>query len=214
VSSLTFFLGLCAAVGVCRLVEMTISRRHQRALAAGGAAPLPEPIFGAMVALHTGIIAGAAIEAVALHRPYVAAIGIPALALLLLANLLRFWVIATLGVHWNVRVVRSMPLGVVTTGPYRFVRHPNYVAVFVELLALPLVHGAYLTAAAGALLHLLILRRRVTLEESVLMADEGYRRAFAAKPRFVPFLSPDPQRVPVRPATDSAGQSPAPPTRW
>jgi methyltransferase len=187
VASLPFFLALCAAVAACRVVELTISRRHQRALAATGAAPLPEPIFRAMVAVHTGVIAGAALEAVVLHRPYVAAIGIPALALVVLANLLRFWVIATLGVHWNVRVVRSMPLGVVTTGPYRFVRHPNYVAVFVELAALPLVHGAYLTAAAGALLHLLILRRRVALEESVLMADDGYRRAFEGKPRFVPW---------------------------
>jgi methyltransferase len=188
VSSTALFLGLCAAVGAGRLIEMTISRRHQRALAAKGAAPLPEPVFGAMVALHTCVIAGAASEVLLLHRPYVAAVGIPALALVLLANLLRLWVIATLGVHWNVRVVRSMPLGVVTAGPYRFVRHPNYVAVFVELLALPLVHGAYLTAAAGALLHLLILRRRVALEESVLMSDESYRRAFADKPRFVPSI--------------------------
>jgi methyltransferase len=186
-SSTTFFLCLCAAVGACRLIEMTISRRHQRALGAKGAPLIPEPIFGAMVALHTGVIAGAAIEVLALNRPYTAALGVPALALVVMANLLRFWVIATLGVHWNVRVVRSMPLGVVTGGPYRFVRHPNYVAVFVELLALPLVHGAYLTAAAGTLLHLLILQRRVSLEESVLMADEGYRSAFAHKPRFVPW---------------------------
>jgi methyltransferase len=199
-SSTAFFLCLCAAVGACRLVEMTISRRHQRALGAQGAALIPEPIFGAMVALHSGVVAGAALEVLALHRPYVAAVGLPALAVVVLANLLRFWVIATLGVHWNVRVVRSMPLGVVTAGPYRFVRHPNYVAVFFELLALPLVHGAYLTAAAGTLLHLLILRRRVSLEESVLMADEGYRRAFADKPRFVPFLS--------------RGQRPASPARW
>jgi methyltransferase len=190
VGSPAFFVALCSAVGACRLVELTISRRHQRALAAKGAGPLPEPIFGAMVACHTGIIAGSAIEVLALHRPYVAALGIPALVLLVLANALRFWVIATLGVHWNVRVVRSMPLGVVTSGPYRFVRHPNYVAVFVELAALPLVHGAYLTALFGALLHLFILRRRVTLEESVLMADEGYRRAFAGKPRFLPWPTP------------------------
>ncbi|HVV51072.1 MAG TPA: isoprenylcysteine carboxylmethyltransferase family protein [Polyangia bacterium] len=185
--STAFFLVLCAAVGGCRLVELTISRRHQRALAEKGAAPLPEPIFRAMVAVHTGVIAGAALEVLALHRPYVAALGLPALALVVLANLLRFWVIATLGVHWNVRVVRSMPLGVVTSGPYRFVRHPNYLAVFVELAALPLVHGATLTAAAGTLLHAVILRRRVALEESVLMADEGYRRAFAGKPRFLPW---------------------------
>ena len=182
-----FFLGLCGAVGAGRLFEMTISRRHQRALAAQGAAPLPEPVFGAMVALHTAVIGGAAIEVVALHRPFVAALGVPALAVLVLSNALRLWVIRTLGVHWNVRVVRSMPLGVVTGGPYRFVRHPNYVAVFCELLALPLVHGAYLTATVGALLHLLILRRRVTLEESILMTDESYRRAFAGKPRFLPW---------------------------
>ena len=50
-----------------------------------------------------------------------------------------------------------MPFGVVTGGPYRYVRHPNYVAVFVELLALPLVHGAYLTAAVGRALHVMIL---------------------------------------------------------
>ncbi len=187
-TSTGFFLCLCVAVGACRIIELTISRRHQRALATGGAAPLPEPAFRGMVALHTGIIAGSAIEVVALHPAVLAGwLAIPALVLLLLSNLLRFWVIATLGVHWNVRIVRSMELGIVTGGPYRFVRHPNYVAVFVELLALPLVHGAFITAGVGALLHLLILRRRVALEESVLMTDEGYRRAFAAKPRFVPW---------------------------
>jgi len=187
VSSTTFFLSLCGAVGACRLFEMALSRRHQRALADKGAAPLPEPVFGAMVALHIAIIGGAALEVVAFHRPFVAVIGVPALAVVVLANALRLWVIRTLGIHWNVRIVRSMPLGVVTGGPYRFVRHPNYVAVFGELCALPLVHGAYLTASVGALLHLLILRRRVTLEESILMADESYRRAFAGKPRFLPW---------------------------
>jgi methyltransferase len=144
-------------------------------------------VFGAMVALHAAVIGGAALEVVVLHRPFIAALGLPALVLVVLANALRLWVIRTLGVHWNVRVVRSMPLGVVTGGPYRFVRHPNYVAVFSELLALPLVHGAYLTAVFGSLLHVLVLRRRVTLEESVLMADESYRRAFAGKPRFLPW---------------------------
>jgi methyltransferase len=177
---------LVAAVGICRLLEMSLSRRHQRALAVGGAAPLPEPVFGAMVALHTAILAGAIVEVLTLHRRFVPAVGVPALAFFIAANLLRFWVIATLGVHWNVRVVRSMPLGVVTGGPYRYVRHPNYLAVFVELLALPLVHGAVITAGVGAALHALVLRRRVALEESMLMTDAAYRQAFVDKPRFVP----------------------------
>jgi methyltransferase len=182
-----FFLLLVGAVGACRLVELRLSRRHQRAMAAGGAAPLPERVFPAMVALHTGILAAAVIETLLADRPFIPALAIPAVALVVLANGLRFWVIATLGLQWNVREVESTPaLGVVTHGPYRFVRHPNYVAVFVELAALPLVHGAYLTAVAGALLHAAILHRRVALEESVLMADENYRRAFERKPRFFP----------------------------
>ena len=181
------FMLLVAAVGVCRLLEMRLSRRHQRALAERGAPVLAEPVFRAMVALHTGVLVAAVVEVLALGRPAAAAVAIPALIAVGLANALRFWVIATLGVHWNVRVVPSMPLGVVTSGPYRFVRHPNYVAVFVELVALPLVHGAYLTAIAGAALHVVILQRRIRLEEATLMADAGYRAAFAHKPRFVPW---------------------------
>jgi methyltransferase len=139
-----------------------------------------------MVALHTGVLASAALEVVVLRRPFVAAVGVPALALVVLANLLRWWVIATLGPHWNVRVMGSLSIGVVSTGPFRFVRHPNYVAVFVELAALPLVHGAWLTALVGSALHALILRRRIALEEKVLFADAGYRAVMGPKPRFIP----------------------------
>ena len=181
------FLLLVAAVGACRLIELRLSKRHQRALAERGAPVLAEAVFPAMVALHTGILVAAVIEVLALARQAAAAVAIPALFGVGLANALRVWVIATLGVHWNVRVVPSMPLGVVTSGPYRFVRHPNYVAVFVELVALPLVHGAYLTAIAGAALHVVVLQRRIRLEEATLMADAGYRAAFAHKPRFVPW---------------------------
>ena len=185
--SVLFFVALVLEVAICRIVELRLSRRHQRELAARGAALVPEPGFGAMVALHTGILIAAVVEVIAFHRPFVAAVGIPALVLVALASALRFWVIATLGLHWNVRVVPSLGLGVVTRGPYRFIRHPNYVAVFVELTALPLVHGAVVTAVVGAALHVAVLHRRIALEESVLMADDSYRRAFAAKPRFVPW---------------------------
>jgi methyltransferase len=186
-ASTTLFLILVAAVGAGRLSELRLSRRHQRQLADRGAALCPEPVFRAMVALHSGILAGAVVEVLAFDRPFIPMVGTPALVLVALATALRLWVIASLGMHWNVRVVRSAALGVITAGPYRFVRHPNYVAVFVELAALPLVHGAIVTAMAGAILHALILHRRIQLEESVLMADDDYRRAFADKPRFVPW---------------------------
>jgi methyltransferase len=182
------FVALLAGVGALRLGEMRISRARQRAMAERGATRAPEPGFAIMVLLHTGVLAAAAVEVIALGRPFTPLLAVPALLLFAAANLLRWWVIATLGPHWNVQVMRSTArMGVVTDGPYRFVRHPNYVAVFVELLALPLVHGAWLTALLGSALHALVLRRRIALEESVLMADEAYRRAMAGKPRFIPW---------------------------
>src|SRR5262249_45006162 len=137
---------------------------------------------------HTGVLVAAAVEVIALDRPFTLALGVPALAAFALANALRWWVIAALGPHWNVQGVGSLSLGVVTSGPYRFVRPPNYVAVFVELLALPLIHGAWITALVGAALHVPVLRRRLAVEEAVLAADADYRATMAAKPRFVPRL--------------------------
>ena len=193
--SVDIYLGLLALVGAGRLIEMRLSRRHQRALAARGIAIEREPVFGLMVALHTGVLVAAALEVILLRRAFymtpgltAPALGLTALALVVLANLLRWWVIATLGPQWNVRVMGSSRVsGVVSDGPFRFVRHPNYVAVFVELAALPLVHGAWVTAALGTLLHLPILARRIAFEEKVLMDDPQYRATMAGKPRFLPW---------------------------
>ncbi|HSZ84182.1 MAG TPA: isoprenylcysteine carboxylmethyltransferase family protein [Polyangia bacterium] len=188
--SVRAYLILLGAVGVGRLLELRLSRRHQRALADRGARVAPEPVFLLMVALHTGVLVGSGVEVLLLHRPFTPAIGVPALVAFALANLLRSWVIATLGPHWNVRVVGSLELGVVTRGPYRWIRHPNYVAVFVELAALPLVHGAWLTALVGSALHAFVLHRRLAVEEAVLAADPHYRAAMGGKPRFVPRRAP------------------------
>jgi len=182
------YLGLLVAVGAGRLLEMRLSRRHQRQLQAQGFAREHERGFALMVSLHTGVLLAAAVEVVWARRPLLVGLAVPALLAFLLANVLRWWVIRTMATHWNVNVVNSLALGVVTGGPYRFVRHPNYVAVFVELLALPLVHTAWVTALGATALHVLVLRRRLALEESVLDADPAYRSQMSFKPRFVPRL--------------------------
>lgn len=180
------YLALLGGVGVTRLLEMRLSRRHQHDLAAAGSRLVPEPGFPFMVALHTAVLVGAGLEVVIAHRPFVPVVGIPAAAIFVGANGLRWWVIRTMAGHWNVRVVDSASLGVVTTGPFRWIRHPNYVAVFLELIALPLIHGAYLTALFGALAHVVVLARRIGLEERVLLASPAYRAAMGDKPRFLP----------------------------
>jgi methyltransferase len=100
----------------------------------------------------------------------------------------RWWVIRTLGEHWNVQVMDSTRLGVITSGPFHYVRHPNYAAVFVEMIALPLIHMAWITALAGAVAHAIVLSFRLSAEERVLFADSQYAAAMRTKPRFLPGL--------------------------
>jgi methyltransferase len=87
-----------------------------------------------------------------------------------------------------VQIMDSTRLGVIVSGPFRFVRHPNYAAVFMEMLALPLIHTAWIMAIAGSLAHIAVLSQRLATEERVLFADAGYRSAMAGKPRFLPGL--------------------------
>jgi len=184
--SVIAFLALLAAVGLLRLLELRISRRHQREMIARGAAKVDEPRFRWMVLLHTAVLIGAALEVVLLKRPFLPALAATMFVIFLAANVVRWWVIRTLGNHWNVQVVDSTSLGVVTSGPFRYVRHPNYAAVFSEMVALPLIHTAWITAAAGALAHIVVLAQRLSTEERVLFANPEYRAAMGTKARFIP----------------------------
>jgi methyltransferase len=183
--SVQIYLFLILAVAAGRVVELRRSRSNQRGLAAAGSAKSAEPGYVWMVALHSAMLVCAPLEVLWGQRPWLPALGIPSMLLFGAANLTRWWVIHTLGPRWNVQVM-SASLGVVSDGPYKWVRHPNYTAVFGEMLALPLIHTAWVTAVVGTLCHVLVLRRRVVLEESVLMQHPGWRAAFADRPRFLP----------------------------
>jgi methyltransferase len=182
------YLGLLAAVGIGRLIELRISKGNQKRMAEQGARPVPDMHFFWMVLWHGGTLLAAAWEVVFLQRPFLPLLAFPMLMLFVLSNLMRWWVIRTLAGHWNVQVMNSTALGVVTHGPYRWIRHPNYVAVFLELIALPLIHTAWLTAALAALSTAVILRQRLRVEESVLLANASYQAAMGSKPRFIPRL--------------------------
>jgi methyltransferase len=186
--SVILFLCLLVAVASLRLVELRISKNHQKEMASRGAAKVDEPRFRWMVLLHTAVLIGAAVEVVFLKRPFLPWLAAPMFAVFLAANAVRWWVIRSLGEHWNVQVVDSTRLGVVTSGPFRYVRHPNYAAVFTEMLALPLIHTAWITALAGTLAHIGVLAQRLSTEERVLFANPDYRAAMTGKPRFLPGL--------------------------
>jgi methyltransferase len=186
--SVIAFIALLLVVAALRIIELRVSRNHQRAMMPRGATIVAEPLYPWLVAVHTLVLIGAAVEVIALKRPFIPALAATMFAIFLAANLVRLWVIRTLGNHWNVQVMDSASLGVITTGPFRFVRHPNYAAVIVELITLPLIHTAWITSIVGTLGYLSVLMQRIPLEERALFANPDYRAAMSAKPRFLPGL--------------------------
>jgi len=177
---------LLVAVGLGRSIELGVSRRNQKSLIAKGAARVSEPRFQWMIFVHALVLAGAGLEVILLRRPLIPALAISMGILVLLSNALRWWVIRTLRSHWNVQIMNSARLGVVSSGPYRWVRHPNYVAVFVELIALPLIYSAWISALVAAVGNGWVLYSRIEVEDQMLLSDAGYRQVMGNKPRFLP----------------------------
>ena len=167
-SSEAWFTVLVLAVGLERVAELVVSRRNAARSLARGGVESGRGHYPFMVVLHTGLLVGALTE-VWLRRPdVVPVLAWSMLALVALAQGLRWWCIATLGRQWNTRVIVVPGAARVTGGPYRWIPHPNYVAVVVEGLALPLVHSAWITAVVFTALNGLLLATRVRAEDAAL----------------------------------------------
>jgi len=176
--TVTLYLVLLGAVAIERLAELMVSARNARWSFARGGAEHGRGHFPAMVTLHTALLVGCAAETVLADRPFLPALGWPALAAALASQVLRWWCIGTLGPRWNTRVIIVPGLPLVSSGPYRWLRHPNYVAVVVEGLALPLVHTAWVTALVFSALNAVLLGWfRIPAEERALgLAPRGVER--------------------------------------
>ncbi|MFG3145881.1 isoprenylcysteine carboxyl methyltransferase family protein [Streptomyces sp. NPDC048243] len=161
---------LVAVVAAERVAELVVARRNERWSVARGATVAGQGHYPAMVALHTGLLAGCLVEVGRAGRPFVPALAWPMLAVLAAAQGLRWWCIRSLGPRWNTRVIVVPGLPLVTKGPYRWrrLRHPNYVAVVAEGVALPLVHTAWVTAVVFTVLNAVLLRVRIRCENRAL----------------------------------------------
>jgi methyltransferase len=159
---------LIGAVALERVAELVVSKRNLDWSRAHGGVEFGAGHYPAMVILHTALLAGCLVEATALRRPFIPALGWPMLVIVLAAQGLRWWCIATLGRQWNTRVVVVPGASRVGEGPYRFLPHPNYVAVVAEGVALPLVHTAWITALVFSVLNAVLLRTRIKVENTAL----------------------------------------------
>jgi methyltransferase len=167
-SSLWWYVVLILLVGLERVAELVVSLRNARWSFSRGGVETGKGHYPFMVLLHTGFLAGCLVEAIVADRPFIPALGWTMLAVVLLAQGLRWWCITVLGHQWNTRVIVVPGLSLVASGPYKFLRHPNYVAVVAEGIALPLVHTAWVTAAVFLLLNIPLLAVRIRAEEAAL----------------------------------------------
>jgi methyltransferase len=159
---------LILAVGIERLAELIVSKRNARWAFAHGGKEFGHDHYPLMVTIHSALLLGCVAEVQALHRPFIGWLGWPMLGVVAFSQALRWWCVATLGHRWNTLVIVVPHAPLVRRGPYRWLRHPNYVAVVAEGLALPLVHTAWLTAAAFTLANAVLLTVRIRVENAAL----------------------------------------------
>jgi methyltransferase len=162
------FTALIAIVAVERLIELAVSKRNLRWSRAHGGVEFGHSHYPFMVVLHVFLLAGSLIEVWVWRRPLIPALSWTMLVLVIGSQVLRWWCIATLGRRWNTLVVIVPGMPKVTRGPYRWLAHPNYIAVVIEGVALPMVGFAWATAVIFTLLNIPLLRTRLRVENEAL----------------------------------------------
>ncbi len=184
---------LTGVLGLQRLVELLVARRHSAIAVAAGFHEVASHQMPFFVALHAGFLVSLVGEIV-LHGSIWAPRSLVWAAALAAAQGLRFWCLHALGRFWNTRIFVRADMHLVRRGPYRRIRHPNYVAVAVEFLSFPLIVGAWRTALAFSALNLAMMIWRIPAEEQAIRqwAAPAAWNAYQALPRFIPRLTGGP----------------------
>ncbi len=178
-----------AALALERCFELWLSRRNARWARAQGAVEYGADHLVWMKLLHTAFFVGCIAEVWLAHRPVLPALAGLCLAVAVLAQALRYWAIVTLGRRWNIAVLVVPGMRAVASGPFRFMRHPNYLAVVAEGLAVPLLHSAFITAGVFTLLNAVLLGVRIRVEERALREHSHYAEQLGTRARFWPARS-------------------------
>jgi len=162
-----------ALIGAERLVELVVSRRNATWSFARGGREFGRSHYPVMVGMHAALLLSCVAEVFFAHRPFIPALGWPMVAVVAASTAVRWWCATTLGKHWNPRLIIVPGAELVRSGPYRWVHHPNYMAVAAEVVALPLVHSAWLTAIVFTIANAAVLRVRISAENRALGYSVG-----------------------------------------
>ena len=180
------YLFLLALVAIERVFELFISRHNAARAFSRGAIEVGRSHYRIMAMLHTLFLASCAAESIFVVHAISPLMSTAALLSAIAAQFLRYAAVVTLGQRWNTRII-VMPGAIpVTRGLYRWIRHPNYLAVVIEIAALPMIRGCWITAVVFTIANALLLAVRIPAEERALGAS--YSHAFGRVARFFPYL--------------------------
>ena len=180
------YLAFIGLVVLERLAELILTRRNAARLRARGGFEVGRAHYLPMVILHTGLLIAAPLEVWTLERPWIPALGIAALLVMVATMALRYWAIISLGDRWTTQVFVVPGEAPVQRGPYRWLRHPNYLAVILEVAAMPLIHTAWWTALVASIVNARVLKTRIRAEEKALEQNSEYLATLGELPRLVP----------------------------
>lgn len=166
------------AVGVERALELVVARRHTRWSIANGGREFGRGHYPVMVTMHTLLLVSCVVEVSVAHRPFIPWLGWTMVAVVVASTVVRWWCVSVLGNHWNPRLIVIPGAPLVRRGPYRWVHHPNYIAVAAEVAALPLIHSAWVTAIVFTIANALVLTVRIRAENMAL----GYQNVVTKPP--------------------------------
>lgn len=172
------FMLVIGIVIIQRLVELRVAKNNEKWMKAQGAIEAGASHYPFMILLHTAFFISLIVEVVFFDRtlsPY----WVPLLVIFLLAQAARIWCLTSLGKFWNTKIIILPGANVVQKGPYKFIRHPNYVIVCTEILVLPLLFQAYFTAVLFTILNFIILSIRIPAEERALREATDYNQVFS-----------------------------------
>jgi methyltransferase len=170
-----------------RSIELFVARKNEKWMKDQGALEFGSNHYQYMVIMHALFFVFFLVEKITLNRD-VSQFWPLLLSVFVFTQIMRFWVISSLGKYWNTKILVLPNVNVVRKGPYRFIKHPNYVVVTLELMVVPLLFDAYVTTILFTILNLLILSVRIPAEEKALKELTEYEGSFQRCNRFFPKL--------------------------
>ena len=163
----TLFIIFIFFLAIQRILELRLAKKNEKIVREEGAVEYDNEGYKYIVYMHICFFISLLLEKYLLSR------GFNTLSLLffiifVITQLLRYWAITSLGKYWNTKILVVPNAELVERGPYKYLRHPNYIAVITEIAVIPLIFSCYITCIIFSILNFLTLLRRIRIEEDAL----------------------------------------------